>query len=95
MGKNGNRPPVFANLVETINANVGNTVSVYEIMGGEEYGRNAISSYVYSFIKLGYLELIYGRNIADKDAQIKVLKGTPANYTSTQFKLDIRLVKKN
>lgn len=90
MGRNGKNIPVFTKMIEFVNANVGKTVTSAEILLGKEPDRTSETSYLYKFIKLGYIETVNGGFVMHKDTMYKILKPFPACYNSVMLKNELR-----
>lgn len=86
MGRNGKKPSMFQGMVDFINANVDKIVSSKEILLGQGPGRNSVTSYLYIFVKLGYVVPV-GEDclVKDKNARFKIAKKLPDNYNSVMF----------
>lgn len=94
MGRNGKKAPVFLEMVKFVNDNIGKVVSSSEILLGKEPGRNAETTYLYKFVKLGYVELADDNSfVRDKTASFKVVKGFPKHYNSVMFMDELRVAK--
>lgn len=91
MGRNGKQAPIFPEMVKLVNDNVGKVVSSKEILLGKEPGRNSETSYLYKFVKLGYVEPV-GDNgfVKDKTASFKVIKEFPKHYNSVMLMDELR-----
>ena len=90
MGRNGKQPPVFPAIVNFVNDNVGKIVTSQEILLGKEPGRNSETSYLYTFVKLGYIEPTEGSFVKDKNAKFKILKKFPPHYNSVVLREELR-----
>ena len=91
MGRNGNKASVFNRMVRFINDNSDRVVDSNELLLGYGIGRNAVTSYLYKFIKLGYLRPLEGYLTKDPDAKFQVLKKFPDNYRSIDMEKERRL----
>jgi hypothetical protein len=91
MGRNGKQAPVFTNMVDFINNNIGNVVTSQEILFGKEPGRNSETAYLYKFVKLGYIEPLDGCFVKEKTAKFKVLKGFTKGYNSVSLMDELRI----
>lgn len=86
MGRNGKKPSKFQEMMNFINDNVGKIVSSKEILLGQEPGRNSVTSYFYTFVKLGYVVPIDKDSLVkDKNAKFKISKKLPDGYNSVVF----------
>ena len=92
MGRNGKKAPVFSEMVNFVNNNVGKIVTSKEILLGKTPGRNVETSYLYKFVKLGYVQPIEDNFIKDKNAQFKVVKEFPKNYSSVMLMDELRVI---
>ena len=93
MGRNGKRAPVFLEMVKFVNDNVGKVVSSKEILLGKEPGRNSETTYLYKFVKLGYVELVGDNSfVKDKTASFKVIREFPKHYNSVMLMDELRVV---
>lgn len=92
MGRNGKKPPVFADMVNFINNNVGKIVSSEEILLGEKPGRNVKTAYLYKFIKLGYVVPVDMASYITEAASYKIARAFPEHYTSVMMKNDLKKV---
>lgn len=91
MGRNGKMPAAFKQVVAFINENVGREVSSQDILLGKKPGRNSETSYLYTFIKLGYVKTAKeGASVMNRETRFIILKAFPANYTSVQMKIELR-----
>ena len=91
MGRNGKRAPVFPEMVKFVNDNVGKVVSSKEILLGKEPGRNSETTYLYKFVKLGYVEPVGDNSfVKDKTTSFKVIKEFPKHYNSVMFMDELR-----
>lgn len=92
MGRNGKRAPVFPEMVKFVNDNVGKVVSSKEILLGKEPGKNSETTYLYKFVKLGYIELVDNNSfVKDKTASFKVIKEFPKHYNSVMIMDELRV----
>lgn len=92
MGRNGKQAPVFPEMVKFVNDNVGKVVSSKEILLGKEPGRNSETTYLYKFVKLGYVEPADDNSsVRDKTASFKVIKGFPEHYNSVMIMDELRV----
>lgn len=92
MGRNGKKAPVFLEMVKFVNDNVGKVVSSSEILLGKEPGKNSETSYLYKFVKLGYVELVDDNSfVIDKTASFKVIKEFPKHYNSVMITNELRV----
>lgn len=91
MGRNGKNVPAFTMMVNFVNANVGKVVTSNEILLGENPGRNSETSYLYRFIKLGYIKSVNEKTVMDPLAQYKVLKPFPEHYNSVMLAKETRI----
>ena len=92
MGRNGKKAPVFLEMVNFVNDNVGKTVTSAEILLGKSPGRNSETAYLYKFVKLGYVQPIEDNFVKDKGAQFRVIKKFPENYNSVMLMDELRVV---
>lgn len=92
MGRNGKKLPVFPEMVKFVNNNVGNIVSSSDILLGKTPDRGSETSYLYKFIKAGYVEPINNGSVQDKKAQYKILKAFPEHYNSCMLKDELRVI---
>lgn len=90
MGRNGKNPPVFKAMIQFINDNVGKTVSSAEILQGNLPGRNSATSYLYTFVKLGYVKPTNGSFVNSPASAFEILKPFPKGYTSVTYKAEVR-----
>lgn len=90
MGRNGKNAPVFARVVEFVNGNVGKIVTSPEILLGKEPGRNSETSYLYKFIKLGYIKAVNNGFVMHKDTTYEIVKPFPPYYNSVMLKNELR-----
>lgn len=92
MGRNGKKAPVFKEMVEFVNNNVGKVVNSKDILLGKEPGRNSETAYLYKFIKLGYVKQTDENSfVMDKAASFKVIKGFPKHYNSVVFMDELKI----
>lgn len=89
MGRNGAKPAIFPEIVKLINSCEKQEITLQEILLGKEYGRNAETSYVYSLIKLGYLQIIKG-SLKEKKATLKILRHFTPGFSSMDLKRELR-----
>ena len=89
MGRNGTKAPVFPEMVRVINENVGKVLSANTVLLGKGLGRNAVTSYLYRFVKLGYLQPIDNGLVRNVSTSYKVLRKIADNYTSVTFKEEL------
>jgi hypothetical protein len=92
MGRNGKKTAVFPTMVRLIALNVGKVVSTQDLLLGKDPARDAATSYIYKFIKLGYLEPVDGGKVMDRSTKYKVVKPIMPDYKSEQMKNDLRLM---
>lgn len=93
MGRNGKQTPVFSEMVKFVNDNVGKVVSSKEILLGKEPGQNTETTYLYKFVKLGYVKPADDNSfVKDKTASFKVIKEFPKHYNSVMFTDELRTV---
>lgn len=93
MGRNGKQAPVFLEMVKFVNDNVGKVVSSKEILLGKEPGKNSETTYLYKFIKLGYVELVGDNSfVIDKTASFKVIREFPKHYNSVVLMDEMRVI---
>lgn len=92
MGRNGKQEAVFPKMVSFINKNIGNVLSSKELLLGNNPGRDSATSYLYKFIKLGYVAY-YDKDsdVKKGDSLFKVVKGFPKGYNSVDMKKEMRL----
>lgn len=90
MGRNGKQAPVFLEMVNFVNNNVGRVVTSNEILLGKLPGRNSETAYLYKFVKLGYVESANGQFVKDVDAEFKVVKKFPDHYNSVMLMEELR-----
>lgn len=94
MGRNGKKAPVFPEMVKFVNDNVGKVVSSKEILLGKEPGKNSETTYLYKFVKLGYVEPVGDNSfVKDKTASFKVVRELPKHYNSVMFMDELRVAK--
>lgn len=91
MGRNGKSAPVFPQMVKLVNENVGKIISSDAILLGNKPGRNSVTSYLYKFVKLGYIKPTAGF-INDEFAQYEVLKPFPQGYNSVMMGDELKIV---
>lgn len=91
MGRNGKKAAVFPSMVRLIALNTGKTISAHDLLLGKEPARDAATSYIYKFIKLGYLEPVNGGKVMDSNTNYRVLKYIRPDYNSEQMKNDLKL----
>lgn len=91
MGRNGKQAPVFPEMVKFINANVGKVISSKEILLGKEPGRNSETSYLYKFIKLGYVKAVNDGFVMHKDTVYEIVRPFPKHYNSVMFMNELRV----
>lgn len=91
MGRNGKNVPVFAKMMEFVNANVGKTVTSCEMLLGKEPGRTAETAYLYKFLKLGYVKAVNDGFVMRKDTMYEIIKPFPSYYNSVVFMNDLRI----
>lgn len=92
MGRNGKRAPVFLEMVNFVNDNVGKTVTSDEILLGKDPGRNSETAYLYKFVKLGYVQPTEESFVKDKSAKFKIVKEFPKHYNSVMLMDELRVV---
>lgn len=92
MGRNGKQAPVFLEMVNFVNDNVGKVVTSHEILQGKLPGRNSETAYLYKFIKLGYVESANGQFVKDADAEFRILKKFPDHYNSVMLMEELRVL---
>ena len=92
MGRNGKKTAVFPSMVRIIALNMGKTISTQDLLLGKEPTRDAATSYIYKFIKLGYLEPVNGGKVMDCSTKYRVLKHIAPDYKSEQMKNDLKLM---
>lgn len=91
MGRNGKKTPVFMEMVNFVNENIGKVVSSKEILLGKNPGRNSETAYLYKFVKLGYVEPVGESFVKDKDANFKVVKAFPKHYNSVMLMDELKV----
>lgn len=92
MGRNGKQAPVFTEMVNFINSNVGKKISSKEILLGKEPGRNSETAYLYKFIKLEYVKAVNDGFVMHKDTMYEIVKPFPKHYNSVMFMDELRVV---
>lgn len=92
MGRNGKKLPVFPEMVKFVNDNVGNIVSSEAILLGKTPDRGSETSYLYKFIKAGYVESINKGSVQDKNTMYKILRAFPKRYNSCMLKDELRVI---
>lgn len=92
MGRNGKKLPVFPEMVKFVNDNVGNIVSSEAILLGKTPDRGSETSYLYKFIKAGYIEPINKGSVQDKNTMYKILRAFPEHYNSCMLKDELRVI---
>lgn len=92
MGRNGKKAPVFLEMTKFINDNVGKVVTSTEILLGKVPGRNSETSYLYKFVKLGYIAPTEGSLVKDSNAIFKVIKSFPLGYSSVDMDRECKLL---
>lgn len=91
MGRNGKKQPVFPAMIRFVNENVGKVVSSGDILLGKEPDRGAETSYLYKFIKLGYVQPLEGHTVNNKYSQFKIVKSFPASYNSVDLGRELKI----
>lgn len=91
MGRNGKQAPVFTEMVNFINNNVGKKISSKEILLGKEPGRNSETAYLYKFIKLEYVKAVNDGFVMHKDTVYEIVKPFPKHYNSVMFMDELRV----
>lgn len=93
MGRNGKQAPVFPEMVKFVNDNVGKVVSSKEILLGKVPGKNSETTYLYKFVKLGYVKPVGDNSfVKDKTTSFKVIKEFPKHYNSVMIMDELRVV---
>lgn len=91
MGRNGKSAPVFMDMVNFVNDNVGKTVSSEEILLGKEPGRNSVTAYLYKFVKLGYVKPLNDGFVKEKQTKFEIVKAFPKHYNSVMLMDELRV----
>ena len=91
MGRNGKKAPVFTEMVNFINNNVGKKISSKEILLGKEPGRNSETAYLYKFIKLEYVKAVNDGFVMHKDTVYEIVRPFPKHYNSVMFMDELRV----
>ena len=91
MGRNGKQAPVFLEMVKFVNDNVGKVVSSKEILLGKEPGRNSETTYLYKFVKLGYVKAVNDGFVMHKDTVYEIVRPLPKHYNSVMFMDELRV----
>lgn len=89
MGRNGKVLPVFPQVVAFISGNNGKVVTANDILLGHSFDRGAATSYLYKFIKLGYVKPLES-SVLKQNKHFKIVRFLPPNYSSVQLKADLR-----
>lgn len=92
MGRNGKKTPVFGQVMHFINSHVGETVTSFELLLGNTPDRGAATSYLYKFIKLGYIRIVEGTSVLDPNARYEILRAMPPGYNSQKMKQEMKLL---
>lgn len=92
MGRNGKKAPVFLEMVNFVNDNVGKVVDSKEILLGKEPGRNSETAYLYKFVKLGYVKPVEENFVKDKDSKFEIVKEFPKHYNSVMLMDELKVV---
>lgn len=92
MGRNGKKAPVFLEMVNFVNDNVGKVVDSKEILLGKEPGRNSETAYLYKFVKLGYVKPVEENFVKDKDSKFEIVKEFPRHYNSVMLMDELKVV---
>lgn len=92
MGRNGKKAPVFAQIIQFVNNNVGNTVKSNEILLGSKPNRGAATAYLYKFIKMGHVKQVSGQSVQDPEATYEILKAFPPGYNSQIMKQELKAI---
>ena len=90
MGRNGTERPIFSRMVDFINGHVGETVGQRDILLGAEPGNNVTTAYLYKLIRLGYVEVLDGAFVKDRDARFRIVKPTPVPYYGPDMRRELR-----
>lgn len=92
MGRNGKKAPVFSEMVNFVNNNVDKIVTSKEILLGKTPGRNVETSYLYKFVKLGYVQPTENSFVKDENSKFKILKTFPKHYNSVMLMDELRII---
>lgn len=89
MGRNGMKAPIFQEVVRVVNENVNSVITSDVILLGQGLGRNAVTSYLYRLVKLGYLEPVDNGPIKSKTTKYRVARRFSDNFTSVMLKAEM------
>jgi hypothetical protein len=95
MIKKRSNPTIFARMTDLIRTHVGEDLTSAYILMGSKPGRNAETTYLYKFIRLGYISPLNGGGVTDVNTIFRVIKCPPAMYSSSDFIKDLKSLKKN
>lgn len=94
-GRNGTKPAVFPVMARFISLNAGKVVSIKDLLVGQELGRNSHTSYLYKFIKAGYVKPINQNgasvSIKNENAMYEIVKQIPAHFTSSMLDREVKI----
>lgn len=93
MGRNGKSASLFDQMLKVLKDNFGQEISSSAILLGNKPGRNSATSYLYKFIKLGFVEPLKNGFAMDESTRYIVKRKIPEHYNSVMFGDEMKLSK--
>lgn len=82
----------FNQFLDFLRKNHGKTVTSFQILQGHQpSSKDNFTSYLYKFIKLGYVEPINNGKVVDPNTLYSIIKEVPIFYNSVMMAKDLRM----